>query len=62
MGATMIQDITAALAALLSIGGIVVLALEGETIPAELASFAGLSAGWLFRGPVSSTLRNGGRT
>ncbi len=55
-----IQDLTAAAVALLTVGGVVYLAAAGVKIPAELTTFAGLAAGWLFRGGSQAALR--GRT
>lgn len=43
-------DIFAGIVACIAVLGIVVLGVVERPVPTELSSFAGLSAGWLFRG------------
>ena len=52
------QDLTSAAATLACVAALIALALLEKPIPAELAGFAGLAAGWLFRGPANGAVAN----
>lgn len=59
------QDIFAGLAALICLIGIIIISLSESEVPAELTAFAGLAAGWLFRGQITPRVNgaiNGVRT
>lgn len=43
-------DFFAGILACIAVGGIVILALAGRPVPAELAGIAGLASGYFFRG------------
>lgn len=55
-----IQDVFAGVISMIAIVGIILLAAQGKEVPVELASFASLAAGWLFRGAVTQQPMNGG--
>lgn len=53
-----LTDFFAGVCACIAVAGIIILAVAGKAVPAELTGFAGLAAGWLFRGRAQVIVDN----